>query len=149
MMTQAVELYGQDIRLDANGQAIIAANGQLALTSEAGAAIQDIGLSLTWPLGCLFFDIEFGSELYKFVHDENTALNRAAMLSEVRRCVYYDPRVVWGSVSAEIISWDEREIVISLQGELTKESNPFNMVFSVGSDQSIIIKDINSNAGTG
>jgi phage baseplate assembly protein W len=143
-----LEIYGQDIALDKQGQARIAANGQLVLTSEAGAAIQDIGLGLTWPLGNLFFDVEFGSLLYTFVHDENTALNRAALLSEVKRCVYYDPRVIWGSVKAEIISWDEKEIIISLSGELTREQNPFNLVFTLGADENLIVRDVNINGDT-
>ena len=60
-MNTANELWGQDIALDDNGQARVAANGELVLTDGVETGVQDIKLRLFTRLGSLFYDLDFGS----------------------------------------------------------------------------------------
>ena len=48
------DLWGQDIALDVDGQAKVAANGELVLTEGVDTGVQDIRLRLFTRLGSLF-----------------------------------------------------------------------------------------------
>ena len=53
MSTATTDLWGQDIALDDSGQAKVAANGELVLTSGVETGVQDIKLRLFTRLGAL------------------------------------------------------------------------------------------------
>ena len=88
-------IYGEDILLDQSMQAVVRANGELAVSEGTQTALQDIKLRLFTPLGGLFYDSEFGSGLIEFVKDENTVTNRLALAAEVKRRSNMDPRVTF------------------------------------------------------
>lgn len=137
------ELCGEDILLDEAMQAVITANGEAAVSSGIETALQDIRLRLLTPLGSLFYDKEFGSEIINFVKEENTPGSRLALVAEVKRRVNMDPRVSFGTVTCEILSWDHTGITLLTKFELIEEPNPFNLVIEIGADMEMVIKDVN------
>ena len=54
-MSTDTDLWGQDIALDADMQAQVAANGTLVLTDGVDTGVQDIRLRLFTRLGNLFY----------------------------------------------------------------------------------------------
>ena len=50
------DIWGQDIALDASGQARVAANGELVLTEGVETGVQDVRIRLSTYLGTLFYD---------------------------------------------------------------------------------------------
>jgi hypothetical protein len=68
----ATGIFGQDIKIDESGQALVAANGELILTAGVETGVQDVRLRLETPLGELFYDIDFGSLIHEFFLDEST-----------------------------------------------------------------------------
>lgn len=96
MSTSSSDLWGQDIALDDDGQARIAASGELILTDGVETGLQDIRLRLFTRLGTLFYDDEFGSLIHDWILEESTDSNRAAFCSEVVMRVEADPRVELG-----------------------------------------------------
>lgn len=128
MATDKTDLWGQDVALDENGQARVAANGELVLTNGVETGVQDIRLRLFTRLGALFYDLDFGSLIYDWVLEESTKATRAAFLAEITCRINLDPRVVVGSVKCSILKWDEREIQVAASWRFIGEDHPLNLV---------------------
>ena len=142
------DVFGQDIKLGDDGQALVAANGELLLTSEAETGVQDIRLRLGTPLGELFYDIDFGSLIHEWYRDENTQGNRSAFEAEVARRIEADPRVVLGTVSCSVVSFDESGFTAEAAWEFIGGDHPFNLVISYDNDKKeMVIKDVNPRSG--
>lgn len=123
------DLWGQDIALDASGQALVAANGELVLTDHVPTGVQDIRLRLFTRLGSLFYDTGFGSLIHDWILEESTPETRAALCAEVIMRVEQDPRVIVGSVSASILKWDEKAVVCAVSWRFIAVDQPLNLVW--------------------
>ncbi|WP_302540137.1 baseplate assembly protein [Bilophila wadsworthia] len=130
-MSTSLDLWGQDIALDDDGQARIAASGELILTDGVETGLQDIRLRLFTRLGTLFYDEDFGSLVHDWILEESTEANRAAFCSEVVMRVEADPRVELGSVSCSILRWDERQLAARVRWTFIGEDHPLNIVLQM------------------
>lgn len=141
-MSTANELWGQDIALDDNGQARVAANGELVLTDGVETGVQDIKLRLFTRLGALFYDLDFGSLISDWFYEDSTATTRAAFLAEVTMRVEEDPRVVVGSVKSSLLAWNENSITVAVQWRFIGEDQPLNLVLTADkSVRELVIRD--------
>ena len=144
MSTATTDLWGQDIALDDSGQAKVAANGELVLTSGVETGVQDIKLRLFTRLGALFYDLDFGSLISDWFYEDNTATTRAAFLAEVTMRVEEDPRVVVGSVKSSYLAWDEKSLTVAVEWRFINEDQPLNLVLQADkSVRELVIKDGN------
>jgi hypothetical protein len=143
-----IDLFGQDIKLGDDGQALVAANGELILTEGAETGVQDIRLRLGTPLGELFYDVEFGALVHEFFLDEDSQDRRVAFTAEIEQRVEEDPRVVLGSVTCEIVHFNERGFSARAVWEFIDEDHPFNLVLSYDADKKeLVIADVNPRTG--
>lgn len=139
------EIFGQDIRLDENMQAMVAANGELYLTEGVDTGCQDIKLRLFTPLGGLFYDKEFGSKIHLWVKDENFLSARLAFCGEVVRRLRLDTRVVVGSEACSIRTWDHTGISADVSWRFIGVDHPLNLVIEMGTgNMEMVIKDVNT-----
>ena len=144
MSTATTDLWGQDIALDDSGQAKVAANGELVLTSGVETGVQDIKLRLFTRLGALFYDLDFGSLISDWFYEDSTATTRAAFLAEVTMRVEEDPRVVVGSVKSSYLAWDEKSLTVAVEWHFINEDQPLNLVLQADkSVRELVIKDGN------
>ena len=127
----STDLWGQDIALDENDQARVAANGELVLTEGVETGVQDIKLRLVTRLGGLFYDLDFGSLIPDWIYEDSTEISRAAFLAEVTMRVEEDPRVVVGSVKASILTWTEKLLAVAVEWTFICEDHPMNLVLQV------------------
>ena len=127
----STDLWGQDIALDENDQARVAANGELVLTEGVETGVQDIKLRLVTRLGGLFYDLDFGSLIPDGIYEDSTEISRAAFLAEVTMRVEEDPRVVVGSVKASILTWTEKLLAVAVEWTFIGEDHPMNLVLQV------------------
>jgi phage baseplate assembly protein W len=140
-----MDIFGSDIKLDKNLNAVVAANGELVLTSGPETAVQNIIIRLATPLGSLFYDPEFGSLLHEYFHEENTETNRMALESELEERIDESNQVKEGTVEVNIISWDERGINVSCNFELIDEDHTYNLVFDwINEKKEMLIKDVST-----
>jgi hypothetical protein len=140
--TATTDLWGQDIALAGDGQAIIAANGELALTDGPQTGEQDMRLRLFTRLGTLFYDVEFGSLIHDWILEESTEESRAAFCAEVLMRVEEDPRVVPYSVSASVLKWDDRQLIAAVNWRFIDVDQPTNLVMQLDKDtKELIVKD--------
>jgi hypothetical protein len=147
MSQTQTDLWGQDIALDGTGQAIVAANGELALTDGPETGEQDIRLRLFTRLGTLFYDTEFGSLIHDWILEESTEESRAAFCAEVLMRVEADPRVVPYSVTASILTWNERQIVAAVSWRFIDVDQPFNLVMQLDkATKELIVQDAEPDA---
>jgi hypothetical protein len=141
------DLWGRDIALDADGQAQVAANGELVLTDGPETGEQDIRLRLFTRLGTLFYDTGFGSLIHDWILEESTEESRAAFCGEILMRVEEDPRVVPYSVTASILKWDERYLIVAARWRFIDVDQPFNLVMQLDKDtKELIVKDANPDA---
>ena len=144
MSTATTDLWGQDIALDDSGQAKVAANGELVLTSGVETGVQDIKLRLFTRLGALFYDLDFGSLISDWFYEDSTATTRAAFLAEVTMRVEEDPRVVVGSVKSSYLAWDEKSLTVAVEWRFINEDQPLNLMLQADkSVRELVIKDGN------
>ena len=142
MSTATTDFWGQDIALDESGQAKVAANGELVLTSGVETGLQDIKLRLFTRLGALFYDLDFGSLLSDWFYEDSTTTTRAAFLAEVTMRVEEDPRVVVGSVKSFCLAWDENSLTVAVEWRFIGSDHPLNMVLQADkSVRELVIKD--------
>lgn len=142
------EIYGHDIKLGDDGQALVATNGELLLTSGVETGVQDIRLRCGTPLGELFYDSEFGSLIHEWFLEENTQENRAAFECEVERRIEEDPRVVLVSAQCKVTSWNETGFTALATWEFIDETHPYNLVISYDStNKELVITDVNPRSG--
>ncbi len=138
------DLWGQDIALDDDGQAKVAANGELILTDGVETGTQDVRLRLFTRLGTLFYDSEFGSLIHNWILEESTETTRAAFEMEVVMRVELDPRVAVGSVSCSVTAWDERSLTAIVRWRFIDEDTPINLVLQINKlTKELVIKDAN------
>lgn len=138
------ELWGQDIALYGDNGPKVAANGEFVLTNGAETPLQDIKLRLFTRLGTLFYDKEYGSLIHDFLFEENTAQNRAALLSEIIMRIEKDPRVELGKISAKILSWNEKGVTVSVSFVLIGEDTETNLLLRGDSySKTLVIEGIN------
>lgn len=137
------DIFGQDIKLDANGQAMVAANGELVLTEGAETGVQDIQIMLETPLGSLFYDKDFGSLVHHWKKEENTLSNRMGFEAEVKRRINSDSRVRFGSASCKIRSWDENGIIADATWQFIENNHVYNFVIQTGDSMEMVMKDVN------
>jgi phage baseplate assembly protein W len=128
------ELFGQDIRIDGDLDAALSASGEMIVTTGARAALQDIKARVETPLGGLFYDTSFGSRLVLNMYDEITETVRQMMALELEEVIERDPRVVMGSVTAEVTAYDERSVTLNTEFILIQDQNTYNLVVEVGKD---------------
>lgn len=141
----ADDVFGQDIRLDDDFQAMVAANGELVLTDGAETGVQDIRIMLATPLGTLFYNTDFGSQVHEWLKDENTDLSRLSLAAEVKRRIEEDPRVAMGSTVCDVAGWDEKGIKISVSFEFITEDHPYNLVIDINSEKmDMVVKDVSA-----
>ena len=139
-----MSLWGQDIALDAYGQALVAANGEFVLTDGPETGEQDIRLRLFTRLGSLFYDTEFGSLIHDWILEESTEENRTAFCMEVLMRVEADPRVMPYSVTASILTWDDRQLIAAVSWRFIDVDQPLNLVMQLDKDtEELIVHDAN------
>ncbi len=137
------DLFGSDIQLDADLQAVVAADGSLVLCQGLDTGLQDIRLRLITPLGSLFYDKNYGSLLHHWFHEDNTIGNRLAFEAEVLRRVNYDPRVVVGSASCTVTAWDASGLTAAVKFRFIDADHPMNLVITVDNyKMDMVIADV-------
>ncbi|MDD5106035.1 MAG: baseplate assembly protein [Desulfuromonadaceae bacterium] len=142
------DLFGRDIKLDDQGQALVAANGELVLTDGVETGVQDIRLRLGSPLGELFYDSVFGSLCHEFYLDELAPGKTAGFEAEVEQRIEQDPRVVLGSATCTVVSTNERGFSATAAWTFIDEDTVFNLVFSYDSTKkTMVINDVNPRTG--
>jgi hypothetical protein len=135
-------IFAQDIALDASGQAKVAANGELVLTTSPQTGVQDIRLRLDTYIESLFFDKGYGSTLRDWVMEENTELARIGFAAEVKRRIGEDPRVSVGSAYCSVTQWDELGIRADASWRFIDSAHVFNLVIEADhSKKEMVIRD--------
>ena len=130
-MANTDDIFGSDILLDENDQAVVAANGELVWCDGLDAAVQDIRLRVFTRLGGLFYDRYFGSTIPDYIHDDNTKSNRLSLTAEVKRRLELDPRVLAGTVTSQILKWDESGVMIEARWRFWDTEDPQNMTITL------------------
>lgn len=125
------ELFGQDIALDDSLLATISASGEAVLADGTATALQGVRLRLYTPLGTLFYDTLYGSNIHLFTHDESTPTARMALEAEAARRIAEDPAVQPMSVSCRVTAWNENQIVLSTTFLLIGQTHPQNLVMEI------------------
>lgn len=141
------DIFGQDIELGEDGQAAIAANGELVLTDGVGTGLQDIREALKTPIGSLFYDEAYGGRVHEWIKEENTQASRIGFIAEVKRILRSDPRVVIGSEACRIRSWNEKGLEAEASWQWIGQSHINNLVIGIDpATIEVVIKDGRSNS---
>lgn len=134
----------EDIYVDSNLTPSVTVQGECVKVSGVDVINQDIRLRLQLPVGSLFYDVEFGSNLYLFIYEENTAVSRQALIAEIETRIEMDTRVIPLSVTAILVSWDENGIVAKAEYKLYDTETAQFLHISIGDDYVTVVDDVNT-----
>ena len=105
--------------------------------------MQDIRLRLFTRLGNLFYDTDFGSLLHDWIREESTASARSAFCAEVITRVEADPRVVPGTVTCNVTSWDAVSLTALCRWRFLDSDTPLSLVLQANkSTLELVIADV-------
>lgn len=136
-------LFGQDIALDTDMQARVAANGELILMDGPDTGVQDIWLAIYTYIGTLFYDTGFGGRIPDWFKEENTTANRLGFMAEVKRILRTDPRVQQGTERCTITTWDNIGITAEATWQWIGDDHPYNIVFrATAEDATLQLKQV-------
>ena len=129
--------YGTDLLLTKNALEVrdlaATAGGDIALVTGGDCVVQDLITRLECRLGTLFYDVDFGSKLYEFLHVPVTKLLLKELETEVETRVELNPRVEYGTIkSAAVFGTTPEEAVVAVSFELIGEDSPRNLVVTIG-----------------
>lgn len=102
--------------------------GDTATLEGRACLAQDLRHALTTPKGDLWYAPSYGIDIYKYLHNENTEVNRLSLELEVVLTMEADPRVAVGSGQARVVSWDLHSAKIEASCQPADGSNRLNMV---------------------
>jgi len=146
-------IFGQDIALDADLQARVAANGELVLTDGADTGVQDIWLAICTYVGTLFYNAEFGSRIPDWFKEENTIANRLGFVTEVKRILRKDQRILQGTERCSISIWDNTGITAEAAWQWIGDDHSYNLVFRASAEDGAVklkqvLADVRPDAST-
>lgn len=121
------EHLGIDLQID-RGDFRLAPSGDIALCSGRDCLAQDLVIRLGTPRGDLWWKPDFGVDLHRFIHVEDTALARLDLAQMVAEAMEQDPRVVPGSARAEVEEWDRDSVRVRASCQPVDGSGPLNLV---------------------
>lgn len=124
------EFLGIDFLMDEDFQFVLLGDGTADISDPEKTLHQDLQLRLFTPYGSLFYDKEFGSHLYLFIHDENTDVNRSAFCAEVIRCLVLEPRINPSSVRCSVSNYDDVGFQVEVKAKLALEDHKLNFVLN-------------------
>lgn len=120
------EIYGVDISWEDDYELLPA--GDIETTKGVSCVIQDIVNELSTPKGSLFYDSEYGVDIWKYLHEENTLLNRLGITQEVKKVLKNNSRIKPATIQVGVLNWDLEKINLEAEFKLIAEDNPVNLV---------------------
>lgn len=145
-MNTAYELFGADIAVGNDMQALVAANGELILCEGCGCAVQNVALRLYVLLGSLFYDIDYGSLVLLWIREENTRSSQEALCVEIEARVNIDPHISPGSATCRVESWNPEGVELALSFTLVEQGHPDHLVLRLGEDNGSLALEIAQHA---
>lgn len=122
----ATGYLGTDIAYNNNFQT--GGTGDTATLTGRACLAQDLRHALTTPKGDLWYAPQYGVDIYKYMHNEITEINRLSLELEIVLTMEADPRVVTGSGRAKVIDWDLHRVKVNASCQPVDGSNRLNMV---------------------
>lgn len=140
------QLFGSDMLLDDNFDAVLTASGLAVEISGERVVVQDIRLALVQQLGELFYDQDHGGRLHDFLFSEDNLSARLSIIAECKRVLKRDARIIQKSIKVVDL---QKTVVHELEFDITfiliGIDIPQNLTLSIGGDTGLIIKDANPN----
>lgn len=123
-----MSILGTDLAL-VDGDLAVASDGDAATVTGAACLVQDLIHRLSTARGTLWMHPEYGCDLYRFLHVEDSQVQRIDMQCAIQDAIEADPRVVPGSANCEILSWAMSGRVRFRVGlRAIGETHPLNLV---------------------
>ena len=123
-----MSILGTDLAL-VDGDLAAAADGDAATVTGTACLVQDLIHRLSTPRGTLWMHPEYGCDLYRFLHVEDSQVQRIDMQGAIQDAIEADPRVVPGSARCEILAWAmEGRVRLAVALQAISETHPLNLV---------------------
>ncbi|GAB6100445.1 hypothetical protein JCM16358_23240 [Halanaerocella petrolearia] len=120
------EIYGVDISWKDDYELLPA--GDVETVAGVNCVIQDIINEFSTPKGSLFYDSEYGIDIWKYLHEENTFINRLGITQEIKKVLKNNARIEPATAKAEVINWDLEKIKLKASFKLISEDNLVNLI---------------------
>ncbi|MBN2544592.1 MAG: DUF2634 domain-containing protein [Spirochaetes bacterium] len=121
--------YGTDIMIDDDMKIGFAGN-DFKLASGIERVLQAIKKRLKTPKGSLFYDLTYGSELYKFVQTGFTKEKLSYFESMIKDCLKNEPLIKSDSITISTVKKDITGFYCRVSFGIYNYDNDLNLVIS-------------------
>lgn len=128
-----MDYYGIDIALDNNGE-IKLNNNDFALVSGINNILQSIRLRFITPRGSLFYDDNYGSELYKYIHCQNNYVIYKKIKKEIENTLKDEPLVDNESISIILNYNNKQGYIADIEFKLLNYDTKYNLVIQINKE---------------
>lgn len=128
-MSSDTDFYGTDILLDDNGE-IGFAGTDIKTVSGIDCVIQQIKVRMMTPKGSLFYDPEYGSDLYKFIQTGYTKQKLEYFVSVIKDCLKAEPLVDNESIEIKTYEKTMTSFYAKVSFNIVEYDNNINLVVS-------------------
>ena len=136
------EFLGQDWLCGESGD-LATRNGDAAMATPRQTVIQDVMDRISTPVGSVFYDKDYGCDLWKYRHKGITALKRLELLGDVEQALSEEPRLDPRYTTVTIDSWDLNEIRFTASMRVVGTDNDEIITLTVGDEITAAIQDFN------
>jgi phage baseplate assembly protein W len=123
-----VEIYGVDMAFDEDYELLPA--GDVEVVSGVHCVVQDIIHELSTPKGDLFYNSEYGVDIYKYINEDNTFINRLGLSQEVKKVLNHNQRIEPTTAKVEVVDWNLNKIKLKASFSLISVDNPLNLILT-------------------
>lgn len=136
---------GTDIQLDDNGNFVLDASGDISLVEDTDCLVQGVIHRMTTFLKGLFYDETFGFDYTQFLHLDADDFNRSDFCQKAKEQLLLEPRIVQGSGSCEVLSWENDAIRFRISLTPIEQTTPLNLVLNANlTDMSVVVEGVNN-----
>ena len=135
-------LFGADIAMGNNMQALVAANGELVLATGCACAVQQVALRLFTLLGAIFYNVDYGSLVLMWIREESTKATREALCVEVETRLNTDPHITPATAKCTVHSWNHEGVNLALTFTLIDQEHPDHLVVKFAEDNGSLAMEI-------
>lgn len=128
--------YGIDIAIDNNNE-LIMSGIDFKTVSGIDCAVQQVKVRMQTPKGSLFYDLNYGSEIYKFVQAPYTKKQLDYFVSMVKDCLKAEPLIDNDSIVIVTEGYSINSFVCKASWKFYGTDNELNLVISADKELTI------------
>jgi len=128
-------ILGQDLYLDESGDLMLNPSGDLFIVQGADCLLQDLRHRLESSYGDVFGHENFGSDLFQYLGQADTELNRALIKRSVKTALEEEKRINPNTIQVKLLKYTPEEIQVHISFIPLDKIHPLTLLWGITIDE--------------